>query len=80
MVASLSAADGGVRGVRSGVDGSAAVVAGAAAGAVGVALRVRRVVVKERAAAGARVKGCGVIWRVVKPAARRRQVRQIMVV
>jgi hypothetical protein len=75
---SLPAA-GGVRGVRSGVDSAAAVVAGAAAAGVGAALRVRRVVVKLRAAVD-RANGWGVIWRVVNPAARRRHVRQIMVV
>ena len=80
-VAASPPAAGGVRGVKSGVDSAveAAAAAGAAAAGVGAALRVRRVVVKLRAAV-VRANGWGVIWPVVSPAARRRHVRQIMVV
>ena len=84
--AALESAGGGVRGVRSGVDDESAesaaeaVAAGAAAAGVGAVLRVVRVVVKGRVAADARASGWAVICRVVNPAARRRHVRQIMVV
>lgn len=71
----------GLSGVRFGVDDSDEVsAAGAAAGVVGAALREVRVVLRERAAAGAvRTSGLGANCRVVKPVACRRHVRQIMV-